>query len=313
MRAFWLHNGTGSDSYADNQAATAAWLDILSSVSSWSSQELSQDYRWLVSFIKNVLLEPDRQLRPTAAQIFNRLHDMCQIRAPLEAQLLVGNCCTQTIRSNESGTSRQRLHWPLLDLWGIHSDLGLIVLDINLKPLASSARPDLQADIESSLSDQNNLDTLESVARYLVSLAGVTATKRSMMLSETPLYLYKKSLYLACRNDTEVQVTQLRLRDHCQSSTEERPPHTYQVQIMLTTVQLQRHAAYSAPFIALVFDPKSGVACNSPADGKSDVAFVSSNNTADLAHVSSVRSERQLLPCRIFGCDVVSTCASQAK
>jgi hypothetical protein len=313
MQKFWLQSGTGSDSYADNEAATAAWLDQLSDVSSWSSQELSEDYRWLVSFIKNVLLEPDRLLRPTAAQIFNRLHDMCQIRAPLEAQLLVGNCCTQTIRSFEPETLMEKPHWQLLDLYGVHSDLALVVLDTNLNLLASSVRQDSRADFKAFLSDQNSFAVLENVVKHLFNLARDMIREFSAPISAVTLNQYIKSLYIAGRSDTEVQMTQIRLLVSGGSILADEPPQTYLAQVMLTTIQLQRHTAYGAPFIAIIFDPKSGVPCDGAVNHERDSAIVPWNESTDLAQASSARLKRQLFPCRIPNCGVMSTSAPEAK
>lgn len=255
MKSFWASNGTKLKSYADNPGATAAWFERL------TSPTIKPESLWLISFIKDVLLEPERLSRPTSAQVFERLKD---VHLPSNRRILVGTCCSQNTDEPDSSFQLARpnsiqmpqspvglwRHWlPTPDVFGVDTGLEIIILDTNLRVLACKDDLNLQHDIKRALSDRWDLYNLIIAVKRLLARAPDTLTQGWYEWSQITFVEFVKSVSISCPSHIDAEMTRLRLR------MGQEAPRNFTVRIMLMTLQLERRPMHGAPFIAMVFDP----------------------------------------------------------
>ncbi|KAJ4985342.1 dual specificity mitogen-activated protein kinase kinase 1 [Stagonosporopsis vannaccii] len=248
-KEFWLSNGSKFDSYAENIDATTAWLTHLAqNAPEWG-------FRWLLSFIRHIILERDRLKRPTAKQVLARLDVLHRSQIPPHNRPWVGACCAIDSGLKSQGAPLRLaspLLWPFFDNLGIDRRFEVIFLDCNLSVLASNPSLDLQGDISTMLSTKQELDRLRNAVEKLTPYA------RSVVHSELALNppptkdfkAYLKSFYL-CPYGV--------LASHSMSlSMRYRSPvaRLHLVHLFFATLQLQpdRQNMPEEPFIALCFD-----------------------------------------------------------
>lgn len=98
MKSFWESHGTKRNSYAENPAATAAWFQMLKTPDELEVEYFDRFEKFMLTFIYFVLMESDRLLRPTAAQVLNKMKD-ADFRHGCGSKW-VGPCCYAQIPYN---------------------------------------------------------------------------------------------------------------------------------------------------------------------------------------------------------------------
>lgn len=85
LRTFWQSNGTKRDSFAENSAATKLFFDKFQPEQGEHSLKThhSRSKFLVISFVYQILLEPDRLLRPSAGQVLDKLKDIDRILSTL--------------------------------------------------------------------------------------------------------------------------------------------------------------------------------------------------------------------------------------
>jgi serine/threonine protein kinase len=204
MRTFWSLHGSRIDSYAENPVATSGWLTYIQS----SPTGTTSDWHikmWLVSFIKLILLEKDRLIRPTAQEILTRLRSLLTripyIHDGLEHYWL-GACCAPPLDdARVKSIWRQPLFQPAVDILNIDRHLETIILGLDLSIVASRAQYDRKLDIKTLLCGENDLNILQGVAADLdLQIISDPAFNHcdfpDPVLLSLPFEAYAKSLYI---------------------------------------------------------------------------------------------------------------------
>ena len=298
-KSFYSSNGNRIDSYAQNPIATAAWFEGLTKRVRDQLLDNQSAYIWLLNFIKMVLLEPRRELRPSAAQIVKRLqHSRVE-------HTWIGMCCMNTydisanLERHHQHVALANLPWPALTRLDLAHDLTTVILNMDLRILASNDSGLLQDNVWAVAFDSDGIDLLRYMA-HLVS--SKSPAKNILEESEVPFAQFAKALYIACTKDAAVTVAHLRLKIGWE------PPKTYLVQIMAASLQLERQPLCGAPFLALLFDPLQ--TDNQPFGGMSIGA---QPIFPDPIHPGALQLEsqghKQELLC--LECSHVSTCQSE--
>ncbi|KAH7397183.1 kinase-like domain-containing protein [Pyrenochaeta sp. MPI-SDFR-AT-0127] len=279
MRSFWLSNGTGRDSYADNPAATAAWYASLTYVDSRPQYGFRRRDRLMISFIRTILLEPDRRQRPTAAQILDRLKDMDFVYPVRQTSLWVDTCCyAQTMyapgssqplmqQSHPGTTAPSGLdldyhfnlvlpHWPILDAWHHDNDLAYIFLDTKFNVIGKSGNflNFATRDSEGLISFLCSFDKVKDGASSMLQMAHVSpqtltgADSKGISLSDL-----MKNLFMGSFANTSSMIFTVDLGSEMDINSQYRT-----VQLTLSTFCFEQQHSHGRPFFVLVFDPNEG-------------------------------------------------------
>lgn len=255
MKSFWLSNGAKYDSYAENSDATVAWLEML------ASNALFKQDVWLIFFIKEMLLEPDRLLRPTAAQVLERLGD---VYLPSGERKLIGTCCSQSFETTHSmllakhksstmslwlvGLRKNWTHMP--DTGRANIDGEVLFLDINLRVLVCEDYLSLRWGISQCLDELKTFNQLRTVVQFLLRENPNIPTQAYAKWPQPPTFKeFFKSLCISCPSQMEMAPRIMPLRLGSET------PRWFTVQVMLMTLQLERHPMHGAPFVTVFLKP----------------------------------------------------------
>lgn len=245
MKSVLRETGNCIDSYAENRVALSRWFTKLA-----QDPELpSFDERvWLISFIMNVLLEPNRLLRPTAAQILERLQDLPRFHHNCS---WIGSCCKTTLWFDFSMSLFKDSPWKQLSaLHGGREWVAVIFLNTSLRVLSCSDNLPLPADVDEFLGGgidklRATVDRLEGRAQNDLTLSPLNADFK------VPFEHFAKSLYLSGHEDVHMERMKLplQLRDNSDSSFQ----GSFLVTTILAPLQLKRQPyAYRTPFVAMM-------------------------------------------------------------
>lgn len=283
METFWKANGEHCNSYADNPKATEDWYKKLTSKRIKTQHGSNRRDLLLLSYVYQTMLEPDRLLRPTAAQVFDKLKEMDVIYPVGSASQWVGSCCSGTReteytpevamhpkfnpRTSRPGSDPYFTYdlpqWPLLDICGLDSHLAYLLMDLNLSTVAHSDNLEYLSDntlysrsatsIERLVVSSGDVKVLLSdIALMLDSIEVPRVRPKEIEFAFTEVQL-KKSLQICRLRETASTVRSLNLSCH-----REALPTCHTVQLSLATMSLHRQPGYGLLFAILVFDPREG-------------------------------------------------------
>jgi hypothetical protein len=270
MVNFRLQTGTKRDSYAENLPAISAWTEHLAEVSDFSTSNQVPSSRHMlaiVSFTRQVLLEPDRLMRPSATQILDRLQDIDIIYHPAP-RLGADACrCRQTSYipehpddRNHDRNSSSNVHclWPMLDLHCLQKNLAYLLLDTDMDILAhsddlsylSTESSSIVFGLNALIPSIREIDDLR--ARSSIMLSSTAASEDFRDHSEVlhPQDLIK-SLYVCRLRDTQSRLFNFDLRCKDRSIS---PCHTLQLTLARTCLGPEQRR--ERPFFILAFAPE---------------------------------------------------------
>jgi serine/threonine protein kinase len=146
-KKFWKRNGNRYDSFAENPDATAAWFARLTEKHNKIQHGSNRSKLLVITFIYDILLEPNRVLRPNEKQVLERLMDFDLIY-PDSTSSWVGECCSRQIGlslENIPGFPDPSIkfrgdipQWPVLDPVTLDNHLAYLFLDVSLAATANS-------------------------------------------------------------------------------------------------------------------------------------------------------------------------------
>ncbi|KAF2624584.1 kinase-like protein [Macroventuria anomochaeta] len=258
LNRFWLLNGTMRDSYAENTAATEAWFTMLSDSSTPHKHASPSGLQWLLSFIKSLLLEPDRLMRPTAAQVVKRLDEASQDQSFYghEGPLWMGSCCkllaTGSNGAVHSPLWREPLGRPSFDMFGTDIGFAQLFYDTDLRLIPCGDNVFNPGDsINVSFGDNNDFRDFNLRVKKLLDRVDIPSQERLSEVSQLSRAELMKSLYLhsACDIYYDNICLRLRLEGDLES-------YSYTARIVVVVLQLERRPMRGVPFITLVFDPE---------------------------------------------------------
>lgn len=242
MKLFWLSNGSKIDSYAENPEATDAWFTHLSIVAD-DQPGVEADLYWLLAIIKHLLLERDRFLRPTAAQVLASLTEMDQL---YRDETWVGKCCRPKL---ELSPSRQSwFHMDVLD-----QRLGLEAIFLSTDPYILARRSDWPqepqtANLHISELVRRGNDLLElSHAVQRLTFRNTIRTAPIDRQAHIGFDEFIKSWYISRPSQVDFETVPLLIHSGQGVSR-------FEVQVVPMTLELERRHWAGAPLIALVFD-----------------------------------------------------------
>lgn len=210
---FYKNNGSHINCFAENQEATTYWCDKIVSSQIKTQHGIQRRESLLASDVCQTLLETKRIMRPTAAQVFDKLKDMdliynagpdcwiddcCVRQSPYtpEVAQYKGSHSQADVPGRDPYFAYDLPQWPLLDLTGLDDHLAYLLLDIEFAILSHS----------------NNLSYLTPAGKpanlgcLFVSVDGVTVLQKDVQAMLRLINLPRRINGSVNYNDTDYAV-----------------------------------------------------------------------------------------------------------
>lgn len=258
LKTFRRTHGTKIDSYAENPDAVAMVFEqlTLDDQNFTAVDSPVHDHRWLASFVRHVLLEPDRLNRPTAAQILARFRDVERIRSVPDGPSYIGPCCVETAGAQVEHIRRfdaRRMYRggiSLIDVFRINPRHTLMPIFLNMdgSMLAHGDGGALNYATSAFVHDHDNKSMLAAIIDGMHRRHPTSWNSKSHAAKELGFAELANSVYISCSDNISSVFVELRLYPWSA------PAYVGTVQVVLLTLQVERHPLFGMPFAMVVFE-----------------------------------------------------------
>ncbi|KAH6629807.1 kinase-like domain-containing protein [Boeremia exigua] len=277
VEKFYQINGSCINSFANNHEATKLWCHKIASNQTKTQHGIQRRELLLMSYVCQMLLEAERSMRPTAAQVFDKLKDMDFVY-PAGSDCWVDDCCVrqspyapdvadyENFRSQSSVPGRDPYfaydlpQWPLLDLAGLDGHLAYLLLDMDLAIRSHSddlnylLSEGISADLSRLLVSEKDTIVLQNDVQAMLRLINLPKhVHGDVHYDKIDYAVILKSLQFA-----RIQQTASTVRSFNLFQPKQALPRCYTTQLTLTTFSMSGHQANGTPFLVLTFDPSEG-------------------------------------------------------
>jgi serine/threonine protein kinase len=261
LKTFRRTHGTKIDSYAENPDAVAMVFEQLT----LDDQNLTavdspvHKHPWLASFVRHVLLEPDRLKRPTAAQILARFRDVEGIRLMPDGPSYIGPCCVETARAQVEHIRRS--NWAsvyrmycrrssLIDVFRTNSRHTLMPIFLNTdgSMLAHGDGGAPNYSTSAFVHDQDNKSKLAATINVIGTRHPTSWSSKSHVAKELGFAELANSVYISCSDNISSVFVDMRLYPW------DAPAYVGTVRVVLLTLQMERRPLFGMPFAMVVFE-----------------------------------------------------------